>query len=154
MSRRTSLAGLAVFVLLVAAAAAFGARFEPGSWYEGLRKPPLTPPNWIFGPVWSALYLGIAVAGWLVWREQPRRVGPLALWGAQLALNALWSLLFFGLQRPGIALLEIGVLLVLVTATTASFHRVRPLAGALFVPYSIWVGFASYLNAGVWILNR
>jgi tryptophan-rich sensory protein len=99
------------------------------------------------------LYLAIAVAGWLVWHAETNRVA-LALWGAQLALNAAWSLLFFGLQRPGLALLEIGVLFAFILATATAFFRVRPLAGALFAPYAAWVAFAAYLNAGIWYLNR
>ena len=145
---------LGVFALLVAAAALFGAQFEPGLWYEALRKPPLTPPSWVFGPVWSLLYLTIAVAGWLIWRARRNRVPALALWGVQLALNAAWSFLFFGLQRQSLALLEIGILLVFIVATAVVFFRVRPLAGALFAPYAAWVAFASYLNAGLWYLNR
>jgi len=142
-----------VFILLVACAALFGAQFEPSDWYGVLVKPPLTPPNWIFGPVWSVLYVLIAVAGWLVWRSgAPWHA--LGLWGAQLMLNALWSYLFFGLQRPGIALVEISLLLGFVAATTLSFARVRRLACALFVPYALWVAFATYLNAGLWYLNR
>lgn len=145
---------LLVFVALVVAAAAFGGVFQPGAWYAGLRKPPLTPPNWVFGPAWTILYLAIAVAGWLVWLAR-RRVGvPLLLWGAQLTLNAMWSYLFFGMQRPGLALVEIAVLLVLILATTDAFFRVRRLAGLLFVPYALWVCFAAYLNAGLWLLNR
>jgi tryptophan-rich sensory protein len=147
-------AALAGFVALVALAALFGSTFQPGEWYAGLRKPPLTPPNWIFGPVWSFLYLCIALAAWLVWRAPRDTTTPLALWASQLLLNALWSLLFFGLHRPGLALLELAVLLTLVVATTAAFFRVRSLAGALLVPYVAWVGFAFYLNAGVWYLNR
>ena len=150
---RSSLA-LAGFLLLVAVAGAFGAVFQPGAWYAELRKPPLTPPNWLFGPVWTLLYVGIAVAAWLVWRSRRGGSGPLALWAVQLVLNALWSWLFFGLQRPGLALLDIGALLALVVATTAAFFRVRTGAGALFVPYVGWVGFATYLNAGIWLLNR
>jgi tryptophan-rich sensory protein len=145
---------LGVFVLLVGAAALFGAQFEPGAWYEVLQKPPLTPPNWVFGPVWSVLYLAIAVAGWIVWRARRNNVVAVALWGTQLALNAAWSFLFFGLQRPGLALLEIGVLLVFIVATAVTFFRTRFLAGALFVPYAAWVGFAFYLNAAIWYLNR
>jgi tryptophan-rich sensory protein len=145
---------LAVFVAMVAIAAFFGARFQPGSWYEGLQKPPLNPPSWVFGPVWSVLYLASAVAGWLVWRARPAARRPLALWGGQLVLNAAWSPLFFGLHLPGLALVDILLLLGLVIATTASFHRVRMMAGALFVPYAAWVGFAAYLNAGLWYLNR
>jgi len=150
---RSALA-LCVFALVVAAAALFGAQFTPGPWYEALRKPPLTPPNWVFAPVWSVLYLAIAVAGWLIWRSRRHRATALALWGVQLALNAAWSFLFFGLQRQGLALLEIGVLLMFIVATAVVFFRVRPLAGALFAPYAAWVAFASYLNAGLWYLNR
>lgn len=145
---------LAFFILLVAGAAWFGAHFEPGSWYASLERPPLAPPNWIFAPVWTLLYLGIAVAGWLVWRCGSANTVPLALWGAQLALNALWSFLFFGLERPALALVEILVLLFLVVGTAVVFFRIRPLAGWLFVPYAVWLGFASYLNAGFWFLNR
>lgn len=149
-----SAAALGTFIVLVALVALFGASFQPGDWYEALRKPLLTPPNWIFGPVWSVLYLCNAVAAWLVWRARPGRAAPLALWAGQLVLNALWSLLFFGLHRPGLALLEIALLLGLVVATTSAFFRVRSLAGWLLVPYVAWVGFASYLNAGLWQLNR
>lgn len=145
---------LGIFVVLVALAALFGAQFAPGPWYEGLRKPPLNPPSWVFGPVWSVLYLGIAVAGWLVWRARPASATPLALWGVQLALNAAWSWLFFGLNRPGVALVEIGLLLVLLVATTVAFSRVHTWAALLLVPYAAWVSFAVYLNAGLWYLNR
>jgi tryptophan-rich sensory protein len=100
------------------------------------------------------LYLCIAFAAWLVWRAHRGATTPLALWASQLLLNALWSLLFFGLHRPGLALLELAALLALVVATTAAFFRVRSLAGALLVPYVVWVGFAFYLNAGIWYLNR
>jgi translocator protein len=145
---------LGVFVLLVACAAVFGAQFQPGPWYAGLRKAPLNPPDWVFGPVWSVLYLTIAVSGWLVWRAQTGSLLPLSLWAGQLLLNGAWSFLFFGLRRPGAALLEILALLVMLFLTTASFFRVGRLPGALFLPYAIWVSFAAYLNAGIWILNR
>ena len=147
-------ASLGVFVLLVASAAAFGAQFMPGPWYAELRKPPLNPPNWVFGPVWSVLYLGIAVSGWLVWRARPESPLPLSLWAGQLVLNAAWSFIFFGLQRPGAALLEILALLVVLLLATVAFFRVGRLAGALFMPYGLWVTFAAYLNAGIWYLNR
>ena len=148
-----SAVALAVSLALVGIAALSGVQFQPGAWYEALRKPPLTPPNWIFPPVWTALYVAIAVAGWLVWRARGDRAVPIALWGAQLALNALWSFLFFGLHRPGLALAEIAVLLAVIAATIAACARVRPLAGALLLPYAAWVAFASYLNAGIWYLN-
>ena len=149
-----SAAALAGFIAAVALAALFGGVFQPGDWYEALRKPPLTPPNWVFGPAWSFLYLCNAFAAWLVWRARRGSTLPLALWAVQLVLNALWSLLFFGLRHPGISLLEIAVLLALVVATTFAFFHVRWLAGALLVPYAMWLAFAAYLNAGVWYLNR
>lgn len=149
-----SLIPLAVFLLLVAAASIFGAQFMPGPWYDALQKPPLNPPSWVFGPVWTLLYLGIAIAGWLVWKHPDKRRVPLTLWGIQLLLNAAWSALFFGYQRMGLALVDILVLLGVIVATTVAFYRVRPLAGWLFVPYLAWVSFASYLNAGLWYLNR
>ncbi len=149
-----SAAALVAFVALVAATAWFGARFEPGAWYAALAKPPLTPPNWVFGPVWGLLYLSIAIAAWLVWRRPAGRSVALALWAVQLVLNAVWSALFFGLQRPGLALFEIAILLVAITATTTAFWRVRPLAGGLLLPYLAWVAFAAYLNAGIWYLAR
>jgi len=145
---------LAFFVAAVALAAAVGAQFQPGPWYAALQKPPLNPPNWVFAPVWSVLYLTIAVAGWLVWRARPESILPLSLWTGQLVLNATWSVLFFGLRRPGAALLEIIVLLLVLLLTTVSFFRVGRLQGALFLPYLSWVGFAAYLNAGIWFLNR
>ena len=150
---RSALA-LFVFLGLTAAAGAFGAQFAPGAWYAGLERPPLAPPNAVFGPVWTALYVAIAVAGWLVWKTRPASPAPLALWAGQLALNAAWSWLFFGLQRPGLALVEILVLLAAVAATTASFFGVHRAAGWLMVPYAGWVAFATYLNAGFWLLNR
>ena len=145
---------LGLFVVLVACTAYFGAQFQPGPWYAALRKPALNPPGWVFGPVWSVLYLAIAVAGWLVWRARPESPLPLSLWVGQLALNGAWSFVFFGMRRPGAALLEILALLVVLSVTTAAFFRVGRLPGALFVPYTAWVAFAAYLNAGIWYLNR
>lgn len=149
-----TLLGLLPFLLLVAAAAAFGVTFQPGAWYEALRKPPGTPPDWLFGPVWTVLYLAIAVAAWRVWRARPGPSTAIVLWGAQLALNAAWSWLFFGLERPGLALLDIGALLGLLAFTTAAFLEVDRTAGLLFIPYVAWVGYATYLNAGLWWLGR
>jgi len=149
-----NLAALGFFIALAALAAVFGAQFEPGPWYEGLGKPPLNPPDWVFTPVWSPLHLAIATAGWLVWRARAASAKPLVLWGSQLALNAFWSMLFLGLHRPSLALVEILLLLAMSIATTVSFFRVRALAGLLLVPYAAWVSFAAYLNAGLWYLNR
>ena len=149
-----TLIALAVFLILSFSAAYFGAQFLPGEWYAQLDKPAWNPPNWIFAPVWTLLYMAMAVAAWLVWRQgSPTRRVPLAVWGVQLVLNALWSWIFFGLHRPGFAALEIGLLWVAILATTLLFWRVRRAAGVLFVPYLAWVTFAAVLNLSIWLLN-
>ncbi len=145
---------LIAFIVLVGLAGYSGASFGPGAWYEALTKPPLNPPNWVFAPVWTLLYLAIAVAGWRVWRIGEAVAVPLALWLAQLVLNALWSFLFFGINRADLALIDILMLLALVIATAVAFMRRDRVAGGLMVPYAMWVSFATYLNAGIWYLNR
>ena len=137
-------------------AAAMGGFFLPGEWYAGLRKPSWNPPNWIFGPVWTALYTAMAIAAWLVWRRGSfagQRFA-LSLYLKQLLLNALWSPLFFGLRNPGLAFVDIVLLWLAVLATVVAFWKTRPLAGALLVPYLAWVTFASVLNFAIWRLNR
>jgi translocator protein len=126
------------------------------AYFESLRKPPGTPPPAVFGPAWGTLYLLMGVAAWLVWREGITRRSALALglFAAQLALNFAWSLIFFGRHRLGIALLEIAVLWLTILVTLLAFWRVRRPAGALLAPYLAWVSFASYLNAGIWWLQR
>ena len=126
-----------------------------GSWYALLEKPSFNPPNWVFAPVWTALFFMMAIAGWRVWRRDGVRKArwALALFGAQLALNLGWSILFFGLRSIGAALIEICVLLLAILATTAVFWRRDRVAGMLFVPYAGWVAFAAVLNAALWRLN-
>ncbi len=150
-----SAAGLLASVVIVAAAASLGGLFGPGDWYRSLVKPDWNPPNWVFGPVWSFLYLSMAVAGWLVWmRRGERPVGvPLALHGAQLLLNAAWTPLFFGLHWLGLAFAEILVLEVFIIACIAAFWPVSRWAAALMVPYAAWVAFAAFLNFTLWRLN-
>lgn len=144
---------LVVFVGLALTAGAVGSQFEPGLWYAGLVKPSWNPPNWVFAPVWSLLYVLMGIAAWLVWCRV-RVVGwPLTIWFFQLVLNAVWSWLFFGLHRPGLAFAEIIVLFVAVLATTMVFIRVHLSAGLLLVPYTLWVAFASALNLTLWRLN-
>lgn len=150
---RQGVVSFAVFFVAVAAAAGFGAQFSPTGWYENLAKPSWTPPNAIFGPVWTILYVGIAVAGWLVWRRTERLVLPLVLWIAQLFLNACWSLLFFGLHRPDIALADIVALLVFILGFAVTAWRHSPVASVLFIPYAVWVGFATALNFAIVKLN-
>lgn len=123
------------------------------TWYAGLAKPSWTPPNWIFGPVWSLLYLSMAVAAWLVWRKKNPTL-PMVLFGIQLAFNAAWSWLFFGLHSPGSAFADVLLLWAAIAATTVAFWRRSTLAGILFLPYMAWVTFASALNFAIWKMNR
>jgi len=127
------------------------------TWYAQLNKPPWNPPDWLFGPVWTLLYILMGVAAWLVWRSGwPAAHVRLAVmtFAVQLVFNVLWSIIFFGLRSPGPALVEIVILWLLVLATTVQFFRLTSLAGYLMLPYLLWVSFASALNASVWSLNR
>lgn len=145
---------LLVFLLLVATTAFSGALFPPGDWYAALQKPVWTPPNWLFGPVWTLLYIGMAIAGWRVWRRAGGRFNPaLGCWAGQLALNGLWSWLFFGLHRPDLAMVDISGLLVLIILFMVFARRYSVAAAWLFVPYALWVGFAAALNFAIWRLN-
>jgi len=152
--------GLGLIVLLIvcfAAAGIGGAVTTPkiDNWYATLTKPSWNPPNWIFGPVWSGLYLSMAVAAWLVWRQRglSGAVGPLTLFGLQLVLNAAWSGLFFGLQNPGAAFVDVVALWAAIAATMVAFWLRSTVAGLLFVPYLAWVSFAAVLNLAIWRLN-
>jgi len=155
MSRSKIVLGLFGWLLLCFAAAAGGAVFMPGEWFASLHKPAWNPPGWIFGPVWSVLYTMMAVAAWLVWQRggfaAQRR--PLALFLAQLVLNAAWTPLFFGLHRPGLALAVIILLWLAIAATLLSFRPVSRAAAWLLVPYLAWVSFATVLNGALWRLN-
>jgi tryptophan-rich sensory protein len=126
------------------------------TWYPTIAKPSWTPPNWLFGPVWTLLYTLMAIAAWRVWRNrqgaEARSV--LNLYGSQLALNTLWSVLFFALHRPGLALIEISALWALLVHAQVRFWRADRTAGILWAPYLAWVSFATALNAAIWWLNR
>lgn len=150
-----ALAGFVILCLAVSGAGGAVTSTSVGTWYQTLEKPAFNPPDWVFAPVWTGLYLMMAVAGWRVWRapaSRRRRVA-LAAFGVQLALNLAWSFLFFGFQRIGAALVEIVALLAAIGFTTRAFWRVDRAAGALFVPYLLWVAYATALNAMLWILN-
>jgi tryptophan-rich sensory protein len=127
-----------------------------GTWYRELHKPAWNPPDWIFGPVWTLLYILMAVAAWRVWRlngpEEARRT--LGLYIGQLALNAIWSVLFFGLRHPGWAFAEVIVFWSILVMLLVRFWRADRLAAVLWSPYVAWVSFASVLNGTVWWLNR
>ena len=147
---------LLISVALCFGAAGVGSRFTGSSvstWYQGLIKPGWTPPDVVFGPVWTLLYILMAVAAWLVWRRGERFSLPLILFVCQLVLNAGWSALFFGLRRPDLAFIEIQALWIAILATAVTFRRVDPLAGWLLLPYLLWTGFAVALNAAIWQLN-
>lgn len=160
MSRSTTkqqVLGLVAWAAITFIAAAIGsaASIEAGPFYGELVRPDWAPPARLFGPVWTGLYALMAIAVWLVWREggvQRNRVA-LTLFGAQLALNALWSWLFFGWQMGGAAFADILVLWVAIVATLVAFWRAKPLAGALLLPYLAWVSFAAVLNWSIWQLN-
>jgi benzodiazapine receptor len=125
-------------------------------WYPAIQKPVWTPPGGVFGPVWTALYLMMAFALWHVWKTFPSKPKTSAYFGfgVQLLLNMLWSLFFFTLRSPFLALLDIGLLWISVVCTVVAFYRIRPLGGYLLVPYFLWVSFAAVLNFKIWLLNR
>ena len=141
------------FLLVVVATAFTGSRFLPGPWYQALAKPSWTPPKWLFAPAWTLLYIAIAVAGWLDWKKRGELSVPLALWIGQLVLNAAWSWLFFGLHRPVAALADIVGLVVLIVAFIVTAAPVSRGAALRFVPYGLWVIFATALNASIVRLN-
>lgn len=127
------------------------------TWYPTLVKPSFTPPSWVFAPVWTALYVLMGVASFLVWQRGPAAPavrGAIAAYLVQLALNGLWSLVFFGWRQPGWALAEIVLLWLALAVTVGLFWRVRAIAGGLLVPYLAWVSFAAVLNGALWWLNR
>ncbi|MDP4625423.1 MAG: tryptophan-rich sensory protein [Akkermansiaceae bacterium] len=156
MTVKKKILGLMGWLVLCYAAAALGGIFTPGEAYAELRKPDWNPPGWIFGPVWSVLYTMMAVAAWLVWKQcgfAAQRM-TLGIFFVQLALNALWSPLFFGLQWMGIAFVEIVLMWFAILMTVVAFRKVSRPAAWLLMPYLLWVGFASVLNGTLWWMNR
>ena len=144
--------------LLVCVAVSFapgvvGGRFKPGVWYEAIDKSALTPPGIVFPIVWTALYLLMGIALWRFVEHARSRGTGVALFVAQLVLNGLWSYVFFGLHRPGLALVEIVVLWLAIAATIAAFSRATRAGALLLVPYLAWVSFATFLNFEVWRLQ-
>jgi len=150
------LVGFFVASFAAAAAGSVATAASVQEWYPLLNKPAWNPPAWIFGPVWTLLYALMSIAAWRVWRRegQPGARLALALFFVQLGLNALWSVLFFGLRAPGLALIEILVLWSCLAWLQCAFWRIDRLAGWLWLPYLLWVSFATVLNASLWWLNR
>lgn len=128
------------------------------TWYPTIKKPSFNPPNWIFAPVWTILYIMMGVAGGIVWNridmDEENVKKAFRLFIFQLALNALWSYLFFGLHNPLLALIEIVLLWLLIFETYVQFRKIDKTAGILFIPYLAWVSFATVLNASIWWLNK
>jgi len=160
MKPRAFIKPIACFGLTFFAAAAGSLSTAGGAvsqWYAHLNKPFFSPPDWLFGPVWTALYALMAVSAWLVWKKgldkSPVKIA-LALYLVQLVLNALWSPIFFGLQMPLLALVEILLLWLAIAAATVAFAKVSMTAALLLIPYVLWTAFAVVLNASIWLLNR
>ncbi|PYX46925.1 MAG: sensory protein TspO [Acidobacteria bacterium] len=158
MFDRESWLSLLPFVVVCLAVAGIGALFTNSSvktWYPQLHRPEWTPPTWIFGPVWTTLYLMMAFSAWLVWRGSNWTAARFALllFAIQLVLNMLWSAVFFGMRRIGPAFGEILLLWMMIIATTVAFYSLSLLAAWLLIPYIAWVGLASYLNFRIWQMN-
>ncbi len=157
-TRATQSIGLVVFIVVSLGAGGLGAIAttpEIDGWYKTITKPTWNPPDYVFGPVWTTLFITMAIAGWLAWKPAGFKAAmvPLSLFGIQLVLNVAWSWVFFGLHQPGWAVIEIMVLWAVILATTMAFFRSSKVAGWLMVPYLAWVSFASVLNVAIWRLN-
>ena len=152
-TRSTSLLSAAVFVVVVVGVGLLiGSVTRPGEWYEGLVKPAFNPPGWVFGPVWTILYVLIAIAGWRIWRAAPRSAA-MALWVTQMVLNWLWSPAFFGAQAPWLAMAIIVALLAAIIGFILQAWKHDRVAACLFIPYAAWVAFATLLNGAIAAMN-
>ena len=148
-----NLVSLALFIgLVLGGGTAIGYLTAPGEWYAELNKPAFNPPNWIFGPVWTTIYILIGVAGWRIWQKDRGSLA-MKLWWGQLVLNFLWSPAFFSLHQIALALAIILPMLAVILAFIATSRKIDGLAALLFVPYAAWVSFASLLNASILALN-
>ena len=158
LSRTFKIIVMIVTCVVIGAIAGLLTQKGVDTWYTTVQKPTFNPPNWVFAPVWSTLYVMMGIAAGLVWHEMDRqretvRKG-LTFFAIQLALNALWSFIFFGLHNPFLALLEIILLWLMIYETFVQFNKVNKIAGMLLIPYLLWVTFATLLNAAIWWLNR
>jgi benzodiazapine receptor len=160
--RKMTLKQISKLVAAIVACLAAGAigsiftRTAIATWYTTLEKPPFTPPDWLFAPVWTLLYILMGVAAFLVWRmgSRDRRVRvALIVFLVQLVLNAFWSVAFFGLESPLYGLIVISVLWVAILVTIVLFFRISKVSSILMWPYLLWVSFATVLNSSIWLLN-
>lgn len=146
---------LLVAIIVCQLAGAIGAIFTTPAikgWYAGILKPSFNPPNWIFGPVWTTLFLLMGIALFLVWKKEAKSYA-IKIFGIQLVLNILWSVLFFGLKSPGAAFVEIIILLIAIYFTIREFNKISKPAAWLMAPYFLWVSFATILNYTIWFIN-
>lgn len=149
---------LLISILIALSAGFIGSFFTTpsiASWYAFINKPSFSPPNWLFAPVWTLLYILMAIAAFLIWqkRDNLQTKPALMFYGIQLVLNTLWSIIFFGMKNPGLAFLEIIFLWLFILITLIKFYKINKTAGLLFIPYILWVSFALILNFAVWMIN-
>lgn len=150
----TNFGSLALFLtVVVGGGIGIGLFSVPGKWYAGLKKPSFNPPNWIFGPVWTILYVFIAIAGWRIWEIDASAIA-MKVWLIQLVLNFTWSPLFFMAHRVGVALAVIFLLFISIAAFVIAAWNIDLMSAMLFLPYAIWVGFAAALNSSILYLNK
>ncbi len=158
MTASQQIAGLVIFLLVCFIAGWLGSLATTpkiDGWYSQLEKPSWNPPDKVFGPVWGFLYAIMGIAAWMVWRKTGlvKPATPMILFILQLALNIAWSWLFFGMESPGIAMVDILALWFLILATLIAFYKITPVSGILFVPYLLWVTYAATLNFAIWRMN-
>lgn len=148
--------GLVVWILICFIPAIIGAQFGPGEWYQDLAKPQWNPPNWIFGPVWTLLYILMGISVWIIWKDYGLKTAaiPIGFFIFQLVLNALWSWFFFGLENVGLAFVDILALWTFILITLILFWKLNTWSGVMLVPYIAWVSFATVLNYNIWQLNK
>ena len=154
-STRSQVLGLLAWLALSLLAGGLGAiaSVDAASFYAQLDQPAWAPPAGVFGPVWSVLYVLMAIAAWLVWKQPKDTKGALILFFSQLALNFAWSFLFFGARSPWLGLIGVAFMLAAVAITTVVFWRITKPAGMLFIPYLAWTAFAAFLNLTIWRMN-
>ena len=144
---------LALFVIFVLGGGTLiGMLFQPDDWYFALEKPSFTPPGWVFAPVWTLLYVMIAIAGWRTWRREPAGLA-MQVWFGQLAFNFMWTSVFFGMQQPALAFLVIVLMIGLIIVFMRLTWKHDRVSSMLFLPYLMWTVFAAVLNGGIWGLN-
>jgi len=159
IGKTSNIIKLLISIIVCECAGLIGSIFTMGAiptWYATLQKPAFTPPNWLFAPVWSTLYLLMGIAAFLIWRKgldiQQVRIA-LIIFLIQLVLNILWSVVFFGLEAPLYGLIEIVILWIAILITILRFWKISLVAAWLLVPYILWVSVATALNASIWVLN-